>query len=50
MTPLVQLAQLALIGWLPGAALYRLPWLDRDRRAGLDAEERAFWAIVLRPQ
>jgi len=47
MTPLVQFAQLALIGWLPGAALFRLPWLDRDSRAALDAEERAFWAIVL---
>src|SRR4249919_565129 len=47
MTALVQFAQLALIGWLPGTALFRLPWLDRDRRAALDAEERAFWAIVL---
>ena len=27
--------------WLPGAAIFRLPWLDRDRRAALDAEERA---------
>jgi hypothetical protein len=44
---LIQFAQLALIGWLPGAAVFRLPWLDRDRRAELDAEERGFWAIVL---
>ena len=27
--------------------IFRLPWLDRDRRAALDAEERLFWAIVL---
>src|SRR5262245_3853163 len=47
MTTLTQLVQLALIGWLPGAAIFRLPWLDRDSRAGLDAEERGFWAIVL---
>src|SRR5262245_34228694 len=47
MTTLTQLAQLALIGWLPGAAVFRLPWLDRDARASLDAEERGFWAIVL---
>lgn len=38
---------LLLIGYLPGAALFRLPWMDRDRRAALDVEERAFWAVVL---
>jgi hypothetical protein len=27
--------------------LYRLPWLDRDRRAALDPEERLFWTIIL---
>lgn len=47
MTTLLQFAQLLLIGWLPGAVIFRLPWLDRDRRAGLDAEERGFWAVVL---
>ena len=47
MTTLVQLVQLAIIGYLPGAAIFRLPWLDRERRAGLDAEERTFWAVVL---
>ena len=31
---------MALIGLLPGAALFRLPWLDRDRRAALDADAR----------
>ncbi len=24
-----------------------MPWLDRERRAALDAEERLFWAIVI---
>ena len=47
MIAVVQLAELAIVGWLPGAAIYRLPWFDRDRRAALDAEERAFWAVVI---
>jgi hypothetical protein len=47
MSFLTQLAQLILIGWLPGAAICRLPWLDRDRRAALDAEERVFWDVIL---
>jgi len=42
-----QLAALVVIGYLPGAAIFRLPWLDREKRAGLDAEERVFWAVVL---
>ncbi len=44
---LFQLLSLAIAGWLPGAALFRVPWLDRDRRAALDAEERGFWAVIL---
>ncbi len=36
-----------LVGWLPGAMVFRLPRAERDRRAALPAEERAFWAIVL---
>jgi len=36
-----------LLGYLPGALLYRLPLWQRDRRAGLDAEERVFWHVVL---
>jgi hypothetical protein len=36
-----------IVGWLPGAALFRLPWLDRDRRAALDPEERLFWAVTI---
>jgi hypothetical protein len=47
MTVLTQLAQLILIGWLPGTAIFRLPWLNRDRRATLDAEERLFWSVIL---
>ncbi|HEY2433696.1 MAG TPA: glycosyltransferase family 39 protein [Vicinamibacterales bacterium] len=35
------------VGWLPGAVLFRLPVLSRQRRADLAAEERLFWAIIL---
>ena len=42
-----QLAALILVAWLPGALLFRLPWLDRERRAALDPAERTFWAVVL---
>ena len=35
------------VGWLPGAVLFRLPIANRDRRAALPAEERVYWAIVL---
>ena len=45
--PLLPLLQFALVAWLPGAVIYRLPWLDRDRRAALDAEERLFWTVIL---
>ena len=40
------LLQSLLIAWLPGAVLFRLPFGDRRRRAALDADERAFWAVV----
>lgn len=40
-------AQLLLIGWLPGALIFRLPIAARQRRAGLDAEERCFWAVLI---
>jgi hypothetical protein len=42
-----RLGALLIVTWLPGVLIFRLPWLDRDRRAALDAEERLFWAIVL---
>ena len=44
---LIQLVEILIVAWLPGAVLYRLPWLERDRRAALDAEERVFWAVML---
>jgi hypothetical protein len=44
---LTVLAELLLIGWLPGAVLFRAPVTERDRRAALDAEERAFWAVAI---
>jgi hypothetical protein len=43
----LQFLYLIVICWLPGAVLFRGPWLDRDRRAVLDAEERAFWAVIV---
>jgi hypothetical protein len=44
---ITHIAMLLVVGWLPGAMLFRAPMLDRDGRAALDAEERAFWAVVL---
>ena len=41
------LLKLFVIGWLPGAVMFRLPMLERERRAALPAEERVYWAIVL---
>ncbi len=41
------LIEIAIVAWLPGAVIFRLPWLDRDRRAALAAEERAFWAVMI---
>ena len=38
---------LLLLAYLPGALILRVPLLDRARRAGLPAEERLFWAVVL---
>jgi len=39
--------QAVVVGYLPGAAIFRLPVLDRERRAGLDPAERVFWAVVI---
>jgi hypothetical protein len=39
--------ELVIVGWLPGAVLFRVPFADRDRRAALPAEERLYWAVVL---
>ncbi len=39
--------QLLVVGWLPGAVMFRLPAADRDRRAALPADERAYWTVIL---
>ena len=36
-----------LIGYLPGALIFRLPVARRDLRGRLSAEERYFWGVVL---
>ncbi len=41
------LFSLLIVGWLPGAAAFRLPFADPERRARLDAEERVFWAVTI---
>jgi hypothetical protein len=38
---------LLLLLYLPGAAIFRAPVLERDRRSALAAEERLYWAVVL---
>ena len=40
-------ASALLTGYLPGALIFRLPILDRHRRAALDPAERLFWAVVI---
>ena len=44
---LIAILKLVVVGWLPGALIFRAPLADRDRRAALPAEERWFWAVVL---
>jgi hypothetical protein len=44
---MIRLLEFLVVAWLPGAVLFRAPIADRDRRAALAAEERAFWAVVL---
>ena len=41
------LLALVMVGYVPGAVLFRLPFWDRPRRAALCAEERAYWAVML---
>jgi hypothetical protein len=38
---------LLVIAWLPGAAAFRLPAAQPERRRALAAEERLFWSIVI---
>ena len=42
-----KLIYLALIAYIPGALIFRAPIANRDRRASLPAEERAFWAVII---
>ena len=44
---LIQLIELVIIAWLPGAVLFRLPFGERQKRASLDAGERLFWAVII---
>ena len=44
---LIQLIELVIIAWLPGAVLFRLPFGDRQKRALLDAGERLFWGVII---
>ena len=36
-----------LIGYLPGALLFRLPYWSRERRAALPGDERGFWHVMI---
>jgi hypothetical protein len=38
---------LLLVLYLPGAAMFRAPVLERERRSSLPAEERLYWAVIL---
>jgi hypothetical protein len=44
---LATLLHIVLIGYLPGAILYRLPGRSRAFRAGLSVDERVFWTVIL---
>ncbi|CAN5772161.1 hypothetical protein BH18ACI5_BH18ACI5_11910 [soil metagenome] len=44
---MLQLALLLVVAWLPGAVMFRLPLLNRERRAALDPDERLFWSVIL---
>jgi hypothetical protein len=41
------LVELLIVGYLPGALVFRWPSAGRTARAALPAEERIFWAIIL---
>lgn len=44
---LFAIAGLVLVLYAPGALLFRIPVLERARRAALAAEERGYWAVIL---
>jgi hypothetical protein len=35
------------VGYVPGALIFRAPVASRERRAALSSEERTFWAVVI---
>ncbi len=37
----------AIVGYLPGAVIFRLPVAHREKRAALAAEERVFWQAMI---
>src|SRR3954464_5720328 len=47
MAPILLLVDALARGSAPGAGVVRMPLIERDRRAALPPEERAYWAIVL---
>jgi hypothetical protein len=38
---------LVVVAYLPGALIFRIPVAGRESRAGLAAEERVFWAVII---
>ena len=41
------LLSILLVTWAPGAAIFRLPIAEPERRASLPAEERLFWSVTI---
>jgi hypothetical protein len=41
------LLHLLIVAYLPGALIFRMPLLGRERRASLPADERLYWAVLL---
>jgi hypothetical protein len=44
---LAKIFSIALLAYLPGALIYRIPIAQRHKRAALAAEERVFWGVIL---
>src|ERR1700752_100454 len=41
------IAGAVIVGYAPGAVLFRLPIANRSKRGALAAEERAFWHVLI---
>ena len=41
------IASMLLVAYVPGLLAFRLPFVARERRASLPAEERVFWYVVI---